>query len=164
MQQTRFVQPSQILTEMLLTVQVQGLRHASSQGHRTARPIWRQACLAAAIASPAQTITTFEASGAGTSTSQGTECYGINTAGTIAGLYRDAKNVYHGFVRTATGTITTFSAAGAGTAKGQGTTAVGINTAGEIAGYYENASSVRYGFERAADGKITSFQADASTT
>src|ERR1700761_5922974 len=34
---------------------------------------------------------------------------GINDDGTIAGQYRDAKNVYHGFIRAAGGALTTFS-------------------------------------------------------
>ena len=116
MQQTRSVQPPQTLAEMLLTVQVQGLRHASSQAHRTARSIWQQACLAgllcaaAAIASPAQTITTFSAAGAGTARGQGTTAVGINTAGEIAGYYENASSVRYGFERAADGKITSFQA------------------------------------------------------
>ncbi|MBA3915762.1 MAG: hypothetical protein H0X25_18295 [Acidobacteriales bacterium] len=45
------------------------------------------------------TITSFDAPGAGTAFSQGTEAYGINFAGTIAGFYIDSGGVVHGFVR-----------------------------------------------------------------
>src|ERR1039457_4768745 len=61
------------------------------------------------------TFTTFEAPGSGTGASQGTIPFSINTAGATAGMYYDASNAYHGFVRAVTGTITTFQAPGAGT-------------------------------------------------
>jgi len=61
------------------------------------------------------TITTFDAPGAGLGGHAGTNPMSINTAGAIAGTYRDANLVYHGFVRAANGTITTFDAPGAGT-------------------------------------------------
>ena len=45
----------------------------------------------------------------------------INTAGAIAGMYKDSSSQYHGFVRAAKGTITTFDAPGAGTGYAVGT-------------------------------------------
>ena len=45
-------------------------------------------------------ITTFEAPDAGTGETEGTFAYSINTAGDIAGTYRDATGVFHGYVRT----------------------------------------------------------------
>jgi hypothetical protein len=74
-------------------------------------------CLLFAVGMPAQqqgkpTFTTFEAAGAGTGTFQGTVGISINTAGAIAGMYVDASNVYHGFVRAANGTIADFEAPG----------------------------------------------------
>ena len=99
------------------------------------------------------TFTTFEAPGAGKSNSQGTIAFNINTAGDITGTYIDASNVYHGFVRAASGKIKTFNAPGAGTSQSQGTGGLSINTKGDIAGIYVNAS--RHGFVRAANGKIT---------
>ena len=53
-------------------------------------------------------ITTFDASGAGTGSGQGTGPYSINASGVIAGSYRNADNTEYGFVRAADGTITSF--------------------------------------------------------
>jgi hypothetical protein len=92
-------------------------------------------CTMAATTLPAQpTFTRFEAPGAGTGHDQGTSTFSINAAGTIAGYYLDASDVFHGFVRAASGTITSFDAPGAGTAENQGTATNAINTAGDIAG------------------------------
>src|SRR5580698_5037904 len=109
-----------------------------------------------------RSFTTFEAPGAGTGASQGTIPFSINTAGAIAGMYYDASNAYHGFVRTAKGDITTFEAVGAGTGAAQGTVAFSVNTAGDIAGTYIDASNVYHGFMRAATGRITTFEALSS--
>ena len=57
---------------------------------------------AAAINSPAQTVTILDARGAGTIAS------GNNTAGVITNRYADSGTVAHGFVRSATGTFITF--------------------------------------------------------
>jgi hypothetical protein len=94
------------------------------------------------------TFSTFEAPGAGTGASQGTIPFSINTAGAVAGMYYDANNAYHGFVRAATGTITTFEAPGAGTGAAQGTVSFSINTAGDIAGTYLDPRYVYHGFVR----------------
>ena len=64
------------------------------------------AAILAAASARAQTITTFNASGAGTAATQGTVPTAINTAGTIAGYYNDSDNVHHGFVRATRGIIT----------------------------------------------------------
>ncbi|MGA9688201.1 MAG: hypothetical protein WBQ81_15700, partial [Candidatus Sulfotelmatobacter sp.] len=63
--------------------------------------IWGAAALPALAQSfPSEpTFTTFEAPGAGTGAAQGTVPFSINTAGAIAGMYYDANNAYHGFVR-----------------------------------------------------------------
>jgi hypothetical protein len=45
-------------------------------------------------------ITTFNAPGAGTGVYQGTVAERISKADAIAGYYRDANNVSHGFLRT----------------------------------------------------------------
>ena len=128
--------------------------------------IWGAAALPALAQSfPGEpTFTTFEAPGAGTSEGQGTVPFSINTAGAIAGMYYDANNAYHGFVRAATGTITTFEAPGAGTGAAQGTVSFSINTAGDIAGTYVDARYVYHGFARAANGKITTFDAPGAGT
>jgi hypothetical protein len=53
---------------------------------------------------------------------------GINPAGTTVGVYVDASNVIHGFVRDPNGAITPFDAPGAN----QGTWGYNINPAGAI--------------------------------
>jgi hypothetical protein len=45
------------------------------------------------------TITTFDVSGALANFHLGTAASSLNTAGTIAGMYRDTSFVHHGFVR-----------------------------------------------------------------
>src|ERR1700747_1211164 len=77
--------------------------------------------LAICIPLSAQTITTFDAPGAGTGVGQGTRAYSINPAGTIIGYSRDENNVPHGFIRSNNGRFTSFDAPGAGTGAGQGT-------------------------------------------
>ena len=54
------------------------------------------------------TFTTFDAPGAGTGSYQGTYPFAINPEGAITGLYVDASNMYHGFLRDRDGTFTTF--------------------------------------------------------
>jgi hypothetical protein len=76
------------------------------------------------------TLTTFDASGAGSGDYQGTYAWSIDAAGVIAGYYFDASFVAHGFVRAATGAFTTFDAASGATWDGEGTYASGINAAG----------------------------------
>ena len=46
------------------------------------------------------TITTFDAPGAGTSSGQGTNPFGINPSGATTGYDIDGSGVYHGFVRS----------------------------------------------------------------
>ena len=89
--------------------------------------------IALAISSPmsAQTITTFDAPGAGTGTSQGTYAFNIAPSGTIIGYTRDPSNVRHGFIRSKDGSFTIFDAPGAGTGAGQGTRAYSINPSGD---------------------------------
>ena len=71
--------------------------------------------LAISTATSAQTITTFDAPGAGTGPLQGTYATNINPSGTIIGFSRDATNVRHGFIRSQDGRFTIFDAPGAGT-------------------------------------------------
>ena len=97
----------------------------------------------------------------------GTFAYNINPAGTIAGYYIDANNVFHGFVRAPNGAITTFDAPGAGTGFPQGTftaTVAGLNPAGAITGSYVDASNVNHGYVRASDGTFTTFDIPGAGT
>jgi hypothetical protein len=118
----------------------------------------------AAISSPAQTFTTFNAPGAGTGMLEGTLPLGINAAGDIAGMYADKNNAYHGFIRAVDGTITEFNVKGAGTAGHRGTSPTSINSSGDITGVYTDSNGVFYGFVRASDGTITTFNAPGGGT
>jgi len=109
-------------------------------------------------------ITTFSAPHAGKGYQQGTFPLDNNVSGTITGYYQDARNVYHGFVRTADGTLTPFDPPGAGKKAYQGTFAPGINDAGVIVGLYQDAKNVYHGFIRTPDGTFTTIDApDAGT-
>ena len=68
--------------------------------------------LAISIPLSAQTITTFDAPGAGTGPHQGTYALCINPSGTIIGFVRGANEVRHGFVRSQDGSFTIFDAPG----------------------------------------------------
>src|SRR5437899_9627998 len=90
--------------------------------------------LAICIPLSAQTITTFDAPGAGTGAFQGTYALKIDPSGIVIGFSRDANNVRHGFVRSQDGSFTIFDAPGAGTGAGQGTRVYSINPSGTITG------------------------------
>src|SRR5579863_3732438 len=109
--------------------------------------------LACGLAS-AQTITTFDAPGAGTGDGQGTGGFGINPQGTVVGSFLDDGNVFHGYQCVSgcgsPSTFTTFDAPGAGTAANQGTITFSINLFGATVGYYIDASNVAHGFVTAA--------------
>src|SRR5215472_8929699 len=104
--------------------------------------------LAISIPLSAQTITTFDAPGAGTAAGQGTRAYSINPSGTITGFFSDSANTAHGYVRSNQGVFTAFDAPGAGTGLGQGTFPLNspqlINPNGAITGYYVDSAFVRH--------------------
>ena len=119
------------------------------------------------------TITSFDAPGAGTSgngiglKSEGTIPVNIDSAGDISGVYTDASNQHHGFVRAANGTFTTFDAPGAGTTTLfmlEGTIPFAIDPGGNyVVGFYADANGI-HGFERTAGGTISSFDVPAAGT
>jgi hypothetical protein len=93
---------------------------------------------------------------------QGTIAYDINVWGVIAGFYRDANDVSHGFVRGPWGGFTTFDAPGAGSVAGsyQGTTTAGfsgLTPFGAITGSYIDANNVYHGYLRNPDGSFKTF-------
>ncbi|MGO9336809.1 MAG: Ig-like domain repeat protein [Terracidiphilus sp.] len=114
--------------------------------------------------SQGSTFTAIDVPGAGTTALHGTAVTAIDPAGDVAGIYIDAKNTVHGFVRSAGGTPTGFDAPGAGTGSGQGTWATGMDAAGDIAGMYIDSSSTEHGFMRAANGTITAFSVTGAGT
>src|SRR5262249_5362963 len=120
--------------------------------------------LAICIPLSAQTITTFDAPGAGTGAFQGTYAFAIAPSGTITGYSRDANNVRHGFIRSQQGSFTIFDAPGAGTAAGQGTRAYSVNPAGEITGFFFDSVNVAHGYVRSNQGVITVFDAPGAGT
>jgi hypothetical protein len=117
------------------------------------------------IRSSSGSFTTFDVTGAGTTTGRGTIPIGINVGGDVTGFYEDSNGLAHGFIRIAsTGTFTApIDAPSAGNVPSSGgfsfggTIAVGIDTAGDIAGIYADANSVFHGYVRSASGTITQF-------
>jgi len=128
--------------------------------------------LGLSVSAHAQKIITIDAPGAGNTPGLGlgTQGVDIKEAGVITGLYADANNVMHGFLRTREDRLITFDAPGAGavpnlyfkltpagTYGGQGTYATSINREGAIAGSYIDESNVGHGFVRAPHGTFTPF-------
>src|SRR5436190_20079250 len=108
--------------------------------------------LAISTSISAQTITTFDAPGAGTGPFQGTYATNIGPSATIIGFSRDASDVRHGFVRSQDGSFTIFDAPGAGTGAGQGTRAYAINPTGAVAGFFSDSVNVFHGYVRSDQG------------
>jgi hypothetical protein len=112
------------------------------------------------LRSPGGTFTTFNAPGAGTNSGQGTFTAGtiaLNLTYAITGVYLDAGNAFHGYVRAPDGTI-------AGTSSGQGTSSESINLEEAITGQYIDSSGVNHGFLRTPFGAITTFDAPGAGT
>src|SRR5438552_10647278 len=107
----------------------------------------------------AQTITTFDAPGAGTGPGQGTYATNIAPSGPIIGFSADANNVRHGFVRSQDGSFTIFDAPGAGTAAFQGTRAYSITPSGTVTRLLSDGSNVLHGYVRSNQGVINVFDA-----
>jgi hypothetical protein len=114
--------------------------------------------------------TTYNVPGAGSGLYQGTGCPGcsrpINLFGAVAGLYIDANNLVHGYVRSPWGEFTTFDAPGEGP-YGVGCSAdcsMGLNDSGEITGYYLDANGVYHGYLRSPEGTFTIFDAPGADT
>jgi hypothetical protein len=122
------------------------------------------AALAISIPVSAQTITTFDAPGAGRGALQGTYATNTNPSGTIIGFSRDANDVRHGFVRSQDGSFTIFDAPGAGTDAFQGTRAYAINPSGMLTGFFVDSLNVFHGYVRDNQGVITVFDAPGAGT
>ena len=75
----------------------------------------------------------------------------INNALTIMGVYADAKNTYHGFIRKTWGRIISFDPPGS-----TYTSPSGLNEKGAITGFYVDSRGT-HGFLRSAEGGFTSF-------
>src|SRR6202171_3451986 len=122
------------------------MRSSRSDPRRARRTRWIQglsACLILCAVALCQTqrtstsatpdnIITFDAPGAGKNAGQGTSPQAINDGGEIAGYYKDASSVLHGFVRHKDGTFSTFDAPGASKKATLGTFPQSINKNGEV--------------------------------
>jgi hypothetical protein len=111
-----------------------------------------------------QTITTFDAPGAGTDALQGTYAVNVSPSGTITGFSRDTNNARHGFIRSTDGSFTIFDAPNAGTGNFQGTRAYGITPTGTITGFFIDSDNAAHGYVRSAEGVITVFDAPGAGT
>ena len=69
-------------------------------------------------------------------------------------LYRDASNVFHGFLCAFDGRVTDGSVRSS-----LGTKGLGINPAGTITGFYSDSSDVYHRFLRGSNGTVTTFDA-----
>lgn len=128
----------------------------------------------------AGTVTTIDAPDAGRNydDSGGTQAFGINPAGTVAGCYNDANSAGHGFIQASDGTLTEWDLpnsavyyAGCSLYYGYffgSIPFIGINPSGAITGAYflpiaGNPFTGNYrGFLRAKDGSFTTFDAVSS--
>ena len=99
-------------------------------------------------------ITTFDPPGAGTAAGQGTFPQQNLNSGAIVGYYVDAKNVAHGFIRSADGNYTTIDVP---YMEAAGTQVYGINHRGTAVGWWFEANGVYHGYLRDDHGDFTTF-------
>jgi hypothetical protein len=106
---------------------------------------------------------TFSVPGSSREAGQGTlpaVSSGLNLEGAITGLYYDANNAFHGFLRKPSGTFIKFEAPGADTTTPfNGTFPQSLNYFGAIAGYDLDINEVYHGFARSPEGEFTTFDA-----
>jgi len=102
------------------------------------------------LRAPDGSFTIFDAPGADTTpgSGNGTFAFSVNAMGMITGIYIDASNVFHGFLRSPDGAFTKIDVPGAGTGAFQGTRPEFINAAGRITGFYYDTNNVGHGFLR----------------
>jgi hypothetical protein len=118
------------------------------------------------IREPNGTYTVFDVKDAGPDgySGQGTYPQGINALGEVSGYYADTNDIYHGFVRRASGHIETFdvpttctNASPPADCAYDGTFPGGINVQGKIVGSYYGEDGNPHGFWRDANGTIKTF-------
>jgi hypothetical protein len=105
------------------------------------------------VRTPEGKFTSFEAPGSDTNAGDfnGTLPNGINDAGAITGVYYDASNEGHGFLRSPEGKFTTFDVTGGSIGT---TTPIALNLESAIVGFYLDQAGVFEGFLRHPDGKF----------
>ncbi|MBV9993215.1 MAG: hypothetical protein JOZ72_18225 [Alphaproteobacteria bacterium] len=101
----------------------------------------------------------FDAPGAGTAKSQGTEALGLAESGISCGIVIDGSSVRHGFVRDVRGNITVFDPPGA-----IRTTAIAIMKDGTVGGTYRDSAGVSHAYLRAPDGTYSFYDAPGAGT
>lgn len=107
------------------------------------------------VRSPEGKFTSFEAPGADTAPGDlnGTSPNAINDAGVITGVYYDAQNVSHGFLRSPEGGMTTFDPPGS-----TGTVPIAINLESDIVGYYVDQNGLFGAFLRRTNGTFATWK------
>jgi hypothetical protein len=100
------------------------------------------------LRSPEGKFTTFNAPGAGSGADEGTGCpsdcpVSLNDFGAVAGIYIDATDTLHGYLRSPEGKFATFDGPGS-----VDMFFVNLNDWGSITGYYLDANYVYHGFLR----------------
>ena len=121
--------------------------------------------LAISIPLSAQTITTFDAPGAGTGAFQGTYGLNINPSGTIIGFSRDANNVRHGFIRSTDGSFHHLRRAGCGHSNFPGDAGLcDITRVGPLRDIFIDSANAAHGYVRSDQGVITVFDAPGAGT
>jgi len=109
---------------------------------------------------PSDLLTEFDSPGAGTAAGEGTQALDVDQDGNVVGFFKDAQNVFHGFMRTAAGSFITIDEPDAGTVGDiPGTRTHAINNNGMITGDFSDANGFYHGFIRASDGTFTAFDA-----
>jgi hypothetical protein len=79
-----------------------------------------------------------------------TRPFGVNASGNIAGLFRDAANVNHGFIRHPDGSVDAIDYPGA-----TFTNATGINARGDVVGRWTDHDGFNHGFVRTSRGDFS---------
>jgi len=128
------------------------------------------------VRSPSGSFALFDAPGAGTGPmppqdcflvcGQGTAAFNINLKGEAAGIYIDANNFAHGFVRSRNGKITIFDAPDA-SPQGLGTFVCEetcLSPQGTVTGFYFDANDTPHGYVREPDGSVTEFDGPGAGT
>lgn len=120
------------------------------------------------IRTPDGNFTIFAVPGSSMEAGQGTlpaTSSGLNQFGAVTGLYYDANNAFHGYLRLPDGSFIKFEAPGADTTEPfNGTFPQALNDFGAITGYYIDVNEVFHGFVRSPDGKFTTFDAPGADT
>jgi hypothetical protein len=101
-------------------------------------------------------IATFDGPGEGV---QFTIAVSTDMQGATVGIYLDAGNLWHGFLRRKEGKVNTIDIPFAATGAYQGTQPEASNDEGVIAGNYIDANGANHGFVLTPDGRITKFDA-----